>query len=243
MASITAGNRIIPSQCAIVGTAIITYILFPANTFVDPDGDAITYSAPSPWTASGRQLFARDGNLGDIKFSAGSRQLYGTPSAVLLATGEVYRDYQLIIIATSSDTSTVQLSSTFRVFRPRALGSLMPRFAVPKEFAFTASDATVGASVGTLTTDAPETGITTPDQYSIVWSSENLIGDAEGINRSPFSVNNSGLITVSGAIEFKTYYLWVRATYSPQGSFDTAYVTITSTVSSIAGYIGGIPVR
>lgn len=238
MASITAGNRIIPSQCAVVNQAITTYELFPADTFTDPEGDVIAYSAGAPWQATGTtsykyQLLKIGGN---VKFNPGSRQIYGTPGATLVNSpdGLGGQNYPVTIYATSADTSVAELSFTFRI---GGSTQSMPLYTVTnykKEFSYTVSDATIGTSVGSPTATA---GTVTPDQYAIVWSSENSVGDSEGTNRSPFSINNSGLITISGGVEVKEYKLAVRATYSTYGLFDTCWVTITSTVAG--GATGG----
>lgn len=227
MASVTAGNRIIPKQCAVIGVAITTYELFPSDTFTDADGDTITYSAPSPWTPTGRQLLTATGG---VRFYPTTRLAYGTPGGDLVGGNE----YSTSIIATSSDTSTASLPTVWLI---GASGSAYPRYTVTsskKEFSYTVSDATSGTEVGSPTATA---GTATPDQYAIVWSSENNVGDSEGTNRSPFSINNSGLITVSGTLAIQTYKLAVRATYSTNGLFDQCWVTITSTVAG--GATGG----
>ena len=246
MAAVTAGNRIIPSQCAVVNKSITTYELFPADTFTDPEGDVIAYSAGSPWSPTGTtaykyQLLKVGGN---VKFIPSSCQIYGLPGTTLVnypdGLGGV--NYPVTIYATSADGSTASLSFTFRIGNST---QNMPLYTVTnykKEFSYTVSNATIGTSVGSPTATA---GTVTPDQYAIVWSSENSVGDSEGTNRSPFSINNSGLITISGGVEIKEYKLAVRATRSADGGlFDTCWVTITSTVATetIVGYIGGIPI-
>lgn len=239
MASITAGNRIIPSQCEVVNVALVTRALFPADLFVDTDGDTITYTAGPPWIATGDTIYLYQllKVAGEVRWRGDTRNVYGTPGPTLVNTpdGLGGQNYAVTIYATSADTSVAKLSFTFRLLRSTGL---RPLFASPKTFSFTVSSAAIGTSVGTVSTQSPAASITTPNQYSIVWSSDNIVGDAEGVNRSPFAVNNSGLITVSGTLEIKTYYLWVRATYTPYASFDTAYVTITSTVagSATGGY-------
>ena len=239
MASVGHGNRIIPSQCAVVNKTITDYILFPSDTFVDSDGDTITYTAGPPWqntgTTSYRYQLLKVG--GGVKWRGDTRNVYGTPGATLVASPDSLggQNYSVTIYATSADTSVAELSFTFRI---GGSTQSMPLYTVTnykKEFSYTVSDATIGTSVGSPTATA---GTVTPDQYAIVWSSENNVGDSEGTNRSPFSINNSGLITVSGTLAIQTYKLAVRATYSTYGLFDTCWVTITSTVagSATGGY-------
>ena len=244
MASVTAGNRIIPSQCAVVNQAITTYELFPADTFTDPEGDGITYTAGPPWQDTGTTSYIHQLLKvgGGVNWRGDTRNVYGLPGATLVSTmdGRGGQNYSVTIYATSADTSVAELSFTFRI---GGSTQSMPLYTVTnykKEFSYTVSDATIGTSVGSPTATA---GTVTPDQYAIVWSSENSVGDSEGTNRSPFSINNSGLITITGGVEVKEYKLAVRATYSTYGLFDTCWVTITSTVAGLSGYIGGIPVK
>jgi len=241
MAGIGHGNYIIPSQCAVVGKSITTYELFPVDTFTaGATTDAITYSASNPpWTPAGRQLLTAAGN---VKFNASSRQIYGLPSASLITTPDAFggQDYPITIIAKNVSDNNVQDTLQF-TFRIGASGSAYPLYAVSssqkKITLSVSSDFSVGSAAHTL-------GTATADQYAIVWADDNQVGDSEGTNRSPFSISNTGVITVTGTLAIKTYKLWVRATYSTNGNFDVAWVEITNayTTSSIAGYIGGIPI-
>lgn len=228
MASVGHGNYIIPSQCAVVAQAYTAYELFPAGTFVDADGDTITYTASPPWqdtgTTSYKYQLLKVG--GGVKFNP--NLIYGTPLATLVSgfDGMGGVNYSVTIYATSADSSVDSLSFNFRVGNST---QAMPRYAVSNsQKKITLSVQSDLVSVGS----AAHTLGTTADQYSIVWSDDNQVGDAEGVNRSPFSISNTGVITVTGTLSAKTYKLWVRATYSTYGLFDTCWVEITSAYST-----------
>ena len=108
MASITTGNRIIPKQCAVIGVTITDYDLFPADTFVDTDGESVSYTALSPWNAFTRQLLTSTGN---VKFNSGSRQIYGTPGGDLTGGTE----YSNTLTGKSLDGSTTSLSTVWLI--------------------------------------------------------------------------------------------------------------------------------
>ncbi len=220
MASVGHGNKLIPNQSAVIGTTITTYELFPADTFTDPDGDALTYTAPSPWTATGRQLITSTGN---VKFYGVTRQVYGTPS-VALTVG----DYPVTIYANSADGSKDSLSFTFKI---GAAGNNVPVYNDPSPNTFYVDE---GAGVGTVVT--PPALITATDAdnnlaaspYKIVWSSNNPVGAAYGTNNSPFTIDSTGQITVNGTVSYAaaSQYSLILEAKDTTGLQDTARVVI-----------------
>ena len=224
MANVTHGNNIIPDISMVQGK--YQYYVFPSDTFKDPDGDTVTYSA-SGILPSG------------LSFAPDTRMFYG-----YVANDAIMGNYTITVWATSSDGTTDSLTFTLHL-GPRYNNP--PSISVPTSYSIDE-----GAGINTFL--SPYTPITATDvqgvypvagglaqnPYSIVWSSVNLPGDTYGVNRSTFTINSSGYISVSGEIDYEMvsqYTLLVEAKDTPVGTAPalnrTAQVVIT--VNNLSG--------
>lgn len=201
MAAPQHGNKVIPNVSMVINT--YDTFLIASDTFVDPEGDAITYSVPGTTYNTAVKAYIGGPLPTGVRFK-GVPSFYGTPS-VAAAAG----DYPITLNATSVD-GTDSLQFTLHL---GAAGQNVPSFGAEPTTGelysvgpYTVGNyAAAGVTIGQPVTATDAGGNLLPAPYSIKWSSDNSVGDAYGINRSPIAINETtGQLYVNGTIDYNT---------------------------------------
>lgn len=216
------GNRVLPNHSAVISSYAI--FSFPSDTFVDPEGDAITYSAT--------------GMPVGVKFNAPTRQFYGTLSSTNTA-----KDFQITVNATSVDgTDTLQFT-----LHLGAVGQNVPVFGdAPVGDLYSVgpytvdNNAAINTTIGQPVTATDAGGNLLPAPYSVKWSSDNNIGDAYGINRSPIAINaTTGQLYVNGAIDYNTKSQYTLIVEAEDSSTPVHLTNVAKVVINVNGSAAG----